>query len=183
MGDWNIETVDGKTTLLKMLAGVFAPDRGKLEVGHNAIISYFPQNHQDLVDKSSNQNAYDWLKVCRRGIYDQDIRSVMGKMLFAGDDAFKPLSALSGGETARLILASMMLIDHNVLLLDEPDNHLDLEAVSAFGWGLADYKGTVILVSHDRDLIDNVATKIIAFEEDGIQIYDGNLEEYLAAKK
>ena len=173
----------GKTTLLKMLAGVLSPDHGKVEMGHQAVISYFPQNHSEIVDKKNSKNAFDWLKERRPGIYDQDIRSVMGKMLFAGDDAFKQVASLSGGETARLILAGMMLADHNTIILDEPNNHLDLEAVSALGWGLSDYKGTVILASHDRDLIDNVATKIIAFEADGIHVFDGPLEEYLATKE
>jgi ATPase subunit of ABC transporter with duplicated ATPase domains len=106
----------------------------------------------------------------------------MGKMLFGGDDAFKPVATLSGGETARLILAGMMLSDHNLLILDEPNNHLDLEAVSALGWGLEEYKGSVIVASHDRDLISTVATKVIAFEENGIHIFDGKLDEYLARK-
>lgn len=90
---------------------------------------------------------------------------------------------LSGGETARLILGGMMLLDHNVIILDEPNNHLDLEAVSALAWALEEYKGTVIVASHDRDLIEKVATKIIAFEEDKIVIFDGNLESYMATKK
>lgn len=159
----------GKTTLLKMLAEVLSPDKGKVEPGHQVIFSYFPQNHSDILDKHSEDvNCFDWLKDRRPGIYDQDIRSVMGKMLFGGDDAFKPVKGLSGGETARLIIAGMMLADHNVIILDEPNNHLDLEAVSALAWGLNEYKGTVVVASHDRDLIDTVATKIIAFEEDGI---------------
>ena len=173
----------GKTTLLKMLAQALQPDKGKAELGHQAVISYFPQNHIDLVDKKADQTAFDWLKERRPGIYDQDIRSAMGKMLFGGDDAFKQVASLSGGETARLILAGMMLEDHNVIILDEPNNHLDLEAVSALGWGLNEYKGTVVVASHDRDLIDNVATKIIAFEEDGIHLFDGPLEEYLVSKE
>lgn len=173
----------GKTTLLKMLATVLAPDKGSVEIGHQAILSYFPQNHTELIDKKTTKTAFEWLKERRQGIYDQEIRSVLGKMLFGGDDAFKPVATLSGGETARLIIAGMMLAEHNALLLDEPNNHLDLEAVSALGWGLADYKGTVVVVSHDRDLIDSVATKIIAFEADGIHFYDGPLEEYLQAKK
>jgi ATPase subunit of ABC transporter with duplicated ATPase domains len=172
----------GKTTLLKMLSKMLQPDRGIVELGHQAVICYFPQNHWDIVDKKMNKSAFEWLKERKPGIYDQDVRSVMGKMLFAGDDAFKPIATLSGGETARLILAGMMLSEHNVLILDEPNNHLDLEAVSALGWGLSDYKGTVILASHDRDLIDNVATKIIAFESDGIHIHDGSLEEYFSYK-
>ena len=173
----------GKTTLLKMLVGALKPSSGNVELGHQAIISYFPQNHAEIVEKKEGENSFDWLKARRSGIYDQDIRGVMGKMLFGGDDAFKQLKALSGGETARLIIAGMMLADHNVILLDEPNGHLDLEAVSALGWGLNEYKGTVILVSHDRDLLATVATKIIAFEDDGIRVFDGPLEEYLLTKK
>ncbi len=172
----------GKTTLLKMLAQTMPPDKGTLELGHQVCISYFSQNHSEVVDKSSNQTAFDWLKERRTGIYDQDIRSVMGKMLFGGDDAFKPLSGLSGGETARLILAGMMLSEHNFLILDEPNNHLDIEAVSALAWALQEYKSGVIVASHDRDLISTVATKIIAFESDGIHLFDGGLDDYLASK-
>jgi ATPase subunit of ABC transporter with duplicated ATPase domains len=172
----------GKTTLLRMFAGTLAPDHGTVELGHLAQISYFPQNHSELVNKKEGVNAFDWLKARRSNIYDQEIRSAMGKMLFGGDDAFKPVATLSGGETARMILAGMMLATHNLLILDEPNNHLDLEAVSALAWGLAEYKGTVIVASHDRDLIDQVATKIIAFEADSIELYDGPLEEYLAKK-
>jgi len=165
-----------------MLAKQHAQDRGKLEWGHNVLVSYFPQNHGDIVDKKVDINAFDWLKARRPGVYDQDIRSVMGKMLFSGDDAFKKIAALSGGETARLILAAMMLEEHNTLILDEPNGHLDLEAVSALGWGLNEYKGTVIVVSHDRDLMTTVANKIVAFEPDGIKVYNGKLDEYLASK-
>lgn len=172
----------GKTTLLKMLAGALTPDSGHVELGHQVLISYFAQNHTEMIDKSCKQNAFDWLKVRKPGLYDQDIRSAMGKMLFGGDEAFKAVPTLSGGETARLILAGMMLSEHNLLILDEPNNHLDLEAVSALAWGLAEYKGTVIVAGHDRDLIGTVATKIIAFEEDGIHIFDGKLDDYLARK-
>src|SRR5262249_24423726 len=141
----------GKTTLLKMLALALAPDSGTVELGHQAILSYFPQNHTELVDKKCTDTSFEWLKVRRPAIYDQDVRSAMGKMLFGGDDAFKPVATLSGCETARLIIAGMMLAEHNVIILDEPDNHLDLEAVSALSWGLEEYKGTVIVASHDRD--------------------------------
>lgn len=173
----------GKTTLLKMLAGVLPPDQGTIELGHLAAISYFPQNHADIVATGESRNAFDWLKARRPGLYDQDVRAVMGKMLFGGDDAFKKVGTLSGGETARVLLGSMMLQNHNVLVLDEPNNHLDLEAVSALAWGLEEYKGTVIVASHDRDLIDQVANRIIAFEADGIHYFEGPLEEYLARKK
>lgn len=172
----------GKTTLLKMLAGALAQDGGTIEVGHQVEISYFPQNHADIIDKSQKNNSFDWLKLQKPDAYDQDIRGVMGKMLFGGDDAFKPINTLSGGETARLIIALMMLREHNVVILDEPNNHLDLEAVSALAWGLDEYKGTVIVASHDRSLLDVVANKVIAFEENGIRTFDGTLEEYFAQR-
>lgn len=173
----------GKTTLLKMLTGSIPHDRGRIEIGHQVSISYFPQNHAEVVDKKREITAFDWLKERKTGLYDQDIRSVMGKLLFGGDDAFKSIKSLSGGETARLILAGMMLVDHNTLILDEPNNHLDLEAVSALAWGLQEYKGTVIVASHDRDLIGSVANKLIAFESDGIHFFDGRLDDYLARKE
>ncbi len=171
----------GKTTLLKMLAGVLQQDSGKIEQGHQIQIGYFPQNHSEVLDKKSSMTAFDWLKKRREVVFDQDVRSILGKMLFTGDDAFKPLSALSGGEAARLILGGMMLCNFNVLILDEPNNHLDLEAVSALSWALEDFKGTAIFASHDRGLLDEAAKKLISFEEDKVRFFDGPLEEYLTS--
>jgi ATPase subunit of ABC transporter with duplicated ATPase domains len=173
----------GKTTLLKLLAGAIAQDTGKVEVGHQVQIGYFPQNHAEFIDKKSAQEAFEWLKSQREGIYDQEIRSILGKMLFGGDDAFKPISHLSGGETARLLIGRLMLCNFNTLILDEPNNHLDLEAVSALAWALEDFKGTVLLASHDRDLIQRAANKLIVFEEKGIRFFDGKLDEYLSVCK
>jgi ATPase subunit of ABC transporter with duplicated ATPase domains len=172
----------GKTTLLKMLAHVLTQDSGRIEIGHQTQIGYFPQNHSEIVDKKSSLTVFEWLKKRREGVYDQDVRSILGKMLFSGDDAFKPVAHLSGGEIARLILGGMMLCNYNVLILDEPNNHLDLEAVSALAWALQDFKGTVITASHDRDLIDKSASRIFAFEEEGIRVFDGPLEEYLSVR-
>ncbi len=173
----------GKTTLLKMLAGVLAPDSGTVELGHNVQISYFPQNHSDIVDKKDQTNLFEWLKMRKSNVYDTEARSVLGKMLFGGDDAFKHVCNLSGGETARLIIGGMTLTDHNLIILDEPNNHLDLEAVSALGWALDEYKGTAIVASHDRDLLDRFAKKLIIFTDKGIEVFDGPLEEYLAVQK
>jgi ATPase subunit of ABC transporter with duplicated ATPase domains len=173
----------GKSTLLKMIAGELAPDSGTVTYGHQVMRSYFPQHHSDLIDKHETHSAFEWLRSRKEGIYDQDVRSVLGKMLFTGEDAFKKVATLSGGETARLILGAMMMQEHNFLIFDEPNNHLDLEAVSALGWGLEEYKGTAIAVSHDRDLIAHFATKIIAFEQDKIVVFDGNLDAYLSQKK
>jgi ATPase subunit of ABC transporter with duplicated ATPase domains len=169
----------GKTTLLKMAAGVLAQEKGRIEPGYQVQIGYFPQNHSELVDKKGTMTAFEWLKARKEGVYDQDVRSVLGKMLFSGDDAFKPLSHLSGGETARLIIAGMMLCNYNFLVLDEPNNHLDLEAVSALAWALEEFKGTLIIASHDRGLLTHSVKKLYAFEERGIRIFDGPLEEYL----
>lgn len=173
----------GKTTLLRMLAKVLEPDSGFVEFGHQVQLAYFPQNHADVIDKSEDVPIFDWLRSRRDGVYDQDIRGALGRMLFSGDDAFKNVCALSGGETARLILAGMMLQEHNVIILDEPNNHLDLEAVSALADGLKNYQGTAIVSSHDQDLIEGFAEKIIALEEDGIHVYDGELTNYLSAKQ
>jgi ATPase subunit of ABC transporter with duplicated ATPase domains len=173
----------GKTTLLKMLAGLLTPDAGTVTPGHAVEIGYCPQNHGDVLNKHSEETAFDWLKGRKNIVFDQDVRGILGKMLFSGDDAFKALRSLSGGETARLILGGLMLTSPNLLILDEPNNHLDLEAVSALAWGLEDFKGTAIVATHDRELINGFAKKIIAIEEDGIHIHDGPLEEYLEKKK
>ena len=172
----------GKTTLLKMLAGELKPDTGLIEKGHQLELGYFPQNHGDFIDKSEKIQAFDWLKRYKSKAYDQEIRGVMGKMLFSGDDAFKEISKLSGGETARLIFAALLLNTYNTLILDEPNNHLDLESVSALSWGLNEFQGTVVVAGHDRDLITEVATKIISIEDDGIHVFDGTYEKYLAAR-
>ena len=169
----------GKSTLVKMLAHNIQCDKGHVEYGHQVVMSYFPQEHSDLISRKEKESAFEWLRMRKEGLYDQDIRGALGKLLFEGEAAFKCVSTLSGGETARLILAGMMLEEHNFIILDEPNGHLDLEAVSALGWGLNDYMGTAIVVSHDRDLLDSFATKIIAFEDDRIEVFNGPLEEYL----
>ena len=170
----------GKTTLLKLLANQLLPDSGKIEPGHHLQVGYFPQNHAEIIDKKSSMTAFDWLKEKKPGTYDQDVRSILGKMLFGGDDAFKPLSALSGGETARLIMGWLMLCNFNVLILDEPNNHLDLESVSALAWAINDFKGTVLVASHDRGLLEEGCNKIISFNEKGMTFFEGPLKEFLA---
>lgn len=173
----------GKTTLMKLLAGVEAPSSGSIKLGHQAICSYFPQNHSDVLADCGQETLFEWLRNRKTGINDQEIRSVLGKMLFGGDDAFKQIQALSGGETARLLMAGMMLENHNVLILDEANNHLDLESVSALSWAINDYKGTAIFVSHDRGLIQDCATKLLIFDKDKITFFDGTMVDYTAGHK
>ena len=173
---------EGKSTFLKILANQIIPSSGAVEIGQNVDLGYFPQNHEDIIDKKSSQTVFDWLKEKKMKAYDQDIRNVLGKMLFAGEDAFKKLSVLSGGETARLILAGLMLTTPNVIILDEPNNHLDLESVSALATGMEEYKGTVVFASHDRDLLSHVANKLFIFENHKITFFDGPFEEYFSSK-
>ncbi|HSX13929.1 MAG TPA: ABC-F family ATP-binding cassette domain-containing protein [Chlamydiales bacterium] len=173
----------GKTTLCKLLAKALLPDSGTITPGHGLDVGYFPQNHGEVLNKHSDETAFDWLKNRKSGSFDQDVRGVLGRMLFAGDDAFKPLRNLSGGEAARLIIGSLLLTGPNILIMDEPNNHLDLEAVSALAWGLENFKGTALVATHDRELINGFATKIIAFEENSIRFFQGTLEEYLKVVK
>lgn len=173
----------GKTTLCKLLAKALTPDSGTITPGNALEIGYFPQNHGEVLNKHSDESAFDWLKNRKSSSFDQDVRGILGRMLFAGDDAFKPLRNLSGGEAARLIIGSLLLTGPNVLVMDEPNNHLDLEAVSALATGLENYKGTAIVATHDRELINGFATKIIAFEEKSIRFFQGPLEEYLKVAK
>jgi ATPase subunit of ABC transporter with duplicated ATPase domains len=173
----------GKTTLLKLLANRMEPAFGKIEVGYQVDLGYFPQNHEESIDKTAESTLMDWLRSAQTGAYDQDLRSALGRMLFPGEDAFKNIQHLSGGETARLLMARIMLLPHNVLILDEPNNHLDLESVSALAEGITEYEGTVVFASHDRDLLSKAATKIISFEEKGPIFFHGSYDEYVNSKK
>jgi ATPase subunit of ABC transporter with duplicated ATPase domains len=113
--------------------------------------------------------------------HTQDIRGLLGKMLFKGEEGLKPTNALSGGEAVRLIFASLMLKQDNVLVLDEPTNHLDLESIVALGEALVKYEGTAFVVSHDRDLISRFATRLFAFTDKGLVDFKGSYEDYLKA--
>ncbi|EGK69079.2 putative ABC transporter, ATP-binding component [Chlamydia abortus LLG] len=173
----------GKTTLMKLLAGVESPTQGSIKTGHQVAYSYLPQNHSDVLKDCGDETLFEWLRNRKTGINDQEIRSVLGKMLFGGDDAFKQIKALSGGETARLLMAGMILENHNTLILDEANNHLDLESVSALAWAINDYKGTAIFVSHDRTLIEECATKLLIFEKGKITFFDGTMADYTSSSK
>lgn len=171
----------GKTTLLQMFVGQLAPDGGTIETGHEATTGYFPQDYKQGI--APGMTAFAWLQSFSKDEGIEILRGLLGKMLFGGDSALKQTDTLSGGEAARLIMAKLMLEQNNVLVLDEPTNHLDLEAVSALAQALEKYQGTAIVVSHDRDLISQVATRIIALTDEGIADFTGTYEEYLDALK
>ena len=169
----------GKSTLLKIIMGEVEPDAGEATWGYETHPGYFAQDHRESLG-SSPQTAHDWLaQFCP----DKDIGFVRGRlalMLFTGEDPKKKLSALSGGEAARLVFARIALHKPNVLVLDEPTNHLDLESIEALVEGLQKYTGTLILVSHDRWFINQLATRIVDIEPRGITDYQGTYEEYVA---
>ena len=168
----------GKTTLLKSIIHQLEPTKGDVIHGETVQISYFPQDANDLL--SGDARAIDWLAHFspREGLTELELRSFMGKMLFSGDDVFKSVKVLSGGEKARLIIAKMMLEAGNVIALDEPTNHLDLESIEALNYALTIYHNTVIFVSHDREFISSLATRIIEITPEGVVDFPGTMAEY-----
>ena len=168
----------GKTTLVRMILKQLEPDSGRVLHGETVNFNYFPQDSTELL--SGDFQAIDWLArwVPGESITETELRSAMGRMLFRGDDVFKPVNVLSGGERARLILSSMLLSGGNVLILDEPTNHLDLEAIEALNYGLSLVETTVIFVSHDREFVNSLATRIISIEDDKVIDYPGTLDEF-----
>ncbi|MEP7367970.1 MAG: ATP-binding cassette domain-containing protein, partial [Acidobacteriota bacterium] len=145
--------------------------------GHEAAPGYFAQDHQGAIEKGTT--TYDWLHQFDPQASAEEIRGLLGQMLFRGEEGLKPTQALSGGEAARLLFCKLMLSKPNVLLLDEPTNHLDLEAINALNVALQKYEGTVFLVTHDHDLIDEVATRIWHFQDGAIEDFKGPYEEYV----
>ena len=172
----------GKTTLVKMMAGSMPPDKGAIANGHQVQLSYFPKTMLKSSPKKQNQTVSTGSGNAKKEFTIRIYAARWASSFLEARMHLKPLQRYLEGDCPPRPLAGIMLSDHNVLIMDEPNNHLDLEAVSALAWGLHEYKGTAIVVSHDRDLIDKVANRIIAFEADGIYIFNGPLEEYLATK-
>ena len=169
----------GKTTLIRTLLGEVEPDSGTVKWGFGAKWGYYPQDYSNAVTPGTT--VVDWIMQFAGDTDHQVVRGLLGRMLFSGDDSLKPTEALSGGEIARLLLARIMLEQNPILVFDEPTNHLDLESVSALGEGLAQFGGTALVVSHDRDLISTCATRILSFTPAGLLDFHGTYEEYLAA--
>ena len=178
----------GKTTLLKALLAD-SPisdstnradlDGGSVRWGHEVSIGYFAQDHTGVIEKGLT--AVEWLHSFDPDAARQDIHGLLGQMLFSGEEGFKPTEALSGGETARLLFCRLMLQKPNVLVLDEPTNHLDLESINALNVALQRYEGTVLLVTHDQDLLEEVGTRVWQFDGGRIHDFKGSYEEYLAS--
>ncbi len=157
-------------------AGAFS-DSGKVNWGHEAAVGYFAQDHKGLIQPG--MTVFEWLHQWDPSASHEEIRGLLGQMLFAREDGNKKTDVLSGGEAARVIFCKLMLQKPNVLVLDEPTNHLDLESINALNIALQRYQGTLLLVTHDHDLIDEVATRIWHFETDHrITDFKGSYEEY-----
>ena len=172
----------GKTTLLRMLAGDLAPDTGSVKWSDSADLGYMPQDVSEQFQ--SDKNLFDWLGDYRQaGDDDQAMRSVLGRLLFSGDDINKEVRVLSGGEKNRMSFGRLMLGRHNVMLLDEPTNHLDMESIESLQFALELYAGTLIFVSHDREFVSGLATRVIEIMPTGeILDYQGNYDDYLSSR-
>ena len=177
----------GKTTMLKAILAD-APnldpspgdvDSGSVRWGHEASIGYFAQDHTGVIRKG--MTAVEWLHQFDPDAARQDIHGLLGQMLFSGEEGLKPTEALSGGETARLLFCRIMLQKPNVLVLDEPTNHLDLESINALNIALQKFEGTVLLVTHDQDLIEEVGTRVWHFDGTTSHDFKGAYEEYEAS--
>lgn len=158
----------GKTTLVKLLRGDVKSDQGSVEWGYETHVGYMPQDHHEAIEKS-DMTAHKWLWQFNTHADEEQLRALFGRLLFTKDEPLKPTKVLSGGETVRLLLAKLMITQSNVLLLDEPTNHLDLEAIRALTQGLASFEGTVIFVTHDREMVSRVATRILEMSPKGIR--------------
>ncbi len=171
----------GKTTLVKLLVGELKPVDGTVKWGHEAAVSYFPQDHDDLIPKDTTCVGY--LQSIDGKAGNEVWRGLLGRLLFTGEEGTKPTKALSGGEKVRLLLARFMLEQNNVLVFDEPTNHLDLESISALTEGMKTFPGTLIFVSHDRNMVSEVATRILSMRPDGNRVelidFSGSYEEFL----
>ena len=171
----------GKSTLIRLLTGMEPPTAGTLKLGHNVLAEYFAQDQYKVLDPDAKM--LDDIGRTAPKVSQTELRSLLGCFLFSGDDAFKPLGVLSGGERNRYALARILVSPANFLLLDEPTNHLDLRAKDVLLEAVSSFTGTVIFVSHDRYFIDRLATSVFEVEGGHVHVYPGNYEDYLYRKE
>ncbi|HEX4758947.1 MAG TPA: ABC-F family ATP-binding cassette domain-containing protein [Terracidiphilus sp.] len=171
----------GKSTLIKLLTGVETPTAGTVRLGHNVVSEYFAQDQYKVLDPDARM--LDDMSRAALKVPGSELRSLLGCFLFSGEDVFKPLGVLSGGERNRYALARILVSPSNFLLLDEPTNHLDMRAKDVLLDAIAAFSGTVVFVSHDRYFIDRLATRVIEVENGAINTYPGNYEDYLRKKE
>ncbi|MBL8201657.1 MAG: ABC-F family ATPase [Chromatiales bacterium] len=172
----------GKTTLLKCLVQELPPDEGTVKWSENVATGYVPQDRGD--DFAADLTLFDWIRQWQQKTDDeQALRATLGRMLFSKDESRKSVKVISGGEEGRLLFGKMMLLKPNVLLMDEPTNHLDMESIEALNLALENYPGTLIFVSHDREFVSSLATRVIEMKgAGGIVDFHGGYEDYLRSQ-
>ena len=170
------------TTLFKIITGELEPDSGEVKWGTTVKYDYFPKNHDKFFD--NNYDLIDWLRQYSKEQEEPFIRGFLGRMLFSGDEALKKVKVLSGGEKVRCMMSKLMLSGANVLVMDDPTNHLDIESITSLNKGMENFKGALLFSSHDHELLSTVANRIIEFKEDGKYIDKMmNYDEYLESVK
>lgn len=171
----------GKSTLVKTLFGELTPASGHYKWSENASIGYYAQDHAS--DFDMDITVFDWMSQWQQaGDDEQTVRSVLGRLLFSQDDIKKKVGVLSGGEQGRMLFGKLMMQKPNILIMDEPTNHLDMESIESLNMALEMYQGTLIFVSHDREFVSSLATRILELSENGVRNFSGNYEEYLREK-
>jgi ATPase subunit of ABC transporter with duplicated ATPase domains len=182
----------GKSTLLKLMVGAapnldedtrketYQADKGEIRWGHETSVGYFAQDHHEALGQSAKgMNAFQWLYQFDKQAPQEQIRGILGRLLFSGEAALKPTEALSGGECARLLLAKLLLCKPNVLVMDEPTNHLDIESIEGLLDGLKIFTGTIVVVSHDRHFVSDLATRVVELRPGEVLDFSGTYDEYL----
>ena len=181
---------EGKSTLVKLLAGAYeaanaagvTADAGTIKWADKAQVGYYAQDHES--DFDTDMNLTEWMRQwTQEGDDEQVVRGTLGRLLFGGDDVTKPVRVLSGGEKGRMLYGKLILTKPNVLIMDEPTNHMDMESIESLNMALEKYKGTLIFVSHDRQFVSSLATQILELDgKGGYEHYMGNYEDYLASR-
>jgi ATP-binding cassette subfamily F protein 3 len=171
----------GKSTFSRIVAGVEPFNSGERVIGYNVILSYFAQHQAEELDMS--KEVLQIVDEVATGEVRTKLRTILGSFLFRGDDVFKKVRVLSGGEKSRLALAKMLLLPSNFLIMDEPTNHLDMRSKKVLQEALAEFDGTYLIVSHDRSFLDPIVNKVLEFRHGGVKTYLGNVSDYLSKKK
>ena len=168
----------GKTTLLRTLVGEMTPDKGEVKWTDSAEVGYYAQDHAH--DFEDDMTLFDWMGQWTQG--EQLIRGTLGRMLFSNDEILKSVKVISGGEQGRMLFGKLILQKPNVLVMDEPTNHLDMESIEALNLALENYPGTLVFVSHDREFVSSLATRIIELTPDGVVDFSGTYDDYLRSQ-
>ncbi|GAB7210262.1 hypothetical protein OS31_17680 [Dickeya oryzae] len=171
----------GKSTLLKTLVGELEPESGLVKWSENARIGYYAQDHEYEFD--DELTVFDWMSQWKQENDDeQAVRSVLGRLLFSQDDIRKKVKVLSGGEKGRMLFGKLMMQKPNILVMDEPTNHLDMESIESLNMALELYQGTLLFVSHDREFVSSLATRIVEIMPGKVVDFSGNYEDYLRSR-